>query len=60
MLAATFIHAAIYLCLVAVIFMAFLAFGDWLAAQERKRRREILREHRRHMDSLKPRPWVKP
>jgi hypothetical protein len=60
MLAAPFVAAALWLSLVAVIFMAFLAFGDWLANQERKRRREILREHRRHMDSLEPKRWIRP
>lgn len=60
MLAASFVAAAVWLSVVALVFMAFLAFGDWLATQERKRRREILREHRRRMDAIKPRPWVKP
>lgn len=60
MLAVTFLHAATYLSVVAAIFMAFLLFGDWLANLERRRRRELLREHRRHMDSIAPKPWVKP
>jgi hypothetical protein len=56
--AVTFIHAATWLSLVAVIFLAFLAVGDWLATQERKRRREILREHRRRMDAIEPKRWT--
>lgn len=58
MIAVTFLHAATWLSLVAVIFLMFLAFGDWLNTQQKKRRREVLREHRRRMDAIQPKRWV--
>jgi hypothetical protein len=56
--AASFLAAACWLSIVALIFLAFLAFGDWLNTQEKKRRREVLREHRRRMDAIQPKRWV--
>lgn len=58
MVAASFIAAAAWLSVVVLIFLVFLAVGDWIETNERKRRREILREHRRRMDSLEPKRWT--
>jgi hypothetical protein len=56
--AVTFLHAAAWLSLIVVIFLVFLAFGDWLHTLELRRDRERLREHRRRMDSLEPQRWT--
>lgn len=59
MVAVTFLHAFAWLALMCGLIVGFVGLGDFIYQNERRRRREWLRAHRRHMDSLEPQRWTK-